>query len=516
MQSNEIVIGVSWRMHLRCNDISLGTSWKPTKQKNEYLRIRHWAYVFFILILAVVAAPFAHAADATADQVEVNGNLTVAPIGVSLQGYNNAGAGLSVGGLFISGYQVDASGVILNGTGVQNGDDASFYSLTTGGMAVGGGLSIGGNLFIQNQLSIGSWWDGSAAHGGVAVTFFDDHNANSSQIYFTGAAPQTVWSWSPSQGLVTLEPNGNLSLTDNLSGNTVTLVPGNFSFVLSHNSTILAAVPFSSINAASTVFASDGTITLGGGNIVLDGASSAPTVNLGNYSLGLNNSGSAWMLSSASSGKTIVLNTADAELIFSNGFSLGGDNTQAWIGLSNLGLAFGSNTSAGAARAVAMGGQANASGVGALALSSGTASGNGSLALGNGSLASGSSSAAMAGGQATGNASLALGVGTVTQTWGAIATGHNNAPVSGNATAWSSEDAAFVVGSGANSAAPANAMVIYNNGNITMSGNTTLTDASHQLQVNGASTFNGTVTFGGNVALPQPLGDVPMGPFGNH
>jgi len=165
---------------------------------------------------------------------------------------------------------------------------------------------------------------------------------------------------------------------------------------------------------------------------------------------------------------------------------------------------------------MAIGGTANASGLNSLALAGGVASGNGAFSAGSGSVAGGDNSLALAGGQASGLGTVALGAGTVAQTWGATVVGHYNLPASGNATAWSAADPAFVVGGGANSTAPANALVISNNGTTTLNGNTTLTDANHQVQVNGASTFNGTVTFGGNLTLPQPLGDIPMGPFGAH
>ncbi len=460
--------------------------------------------------LALMVWPLAQAQDIAADEHEVSGNLTVSPSGVLLQSYHNAatgysaGAGLSAGGLFLDGYQVGANGTIINGTGVLDGDDAFFNALTAGGITLGGGLNVGGTLHVQNSLRLGTWWNGSAEHAGLTMNFVDDGDANSGQVYFTSAAPQTTWSWEPNQGLVTLDANGNFSLTDNSSGNTVTMVPGNFSFVLSHNGTVVATVPVGSIPMASTIFASDGTATLGGGNIVIEGAGSSPSVTLGNYSLGTNSGGGALVLSASGSSQYIALDAISQMISFSNGFSIGGNSTQARLGLGNLGLAVGANSAANAMGAVALGGSANASGANAIALAGGAASGNSALAVGNGSLASGDNAVALGGGQASGNGAVALGVGSVAQAARATVLGHYNQPVS----------AAFVVGSGANSTAAANALVISNDGTTTLSGNATLTDASHQLQVNGASTFNGTTTFGGNVSLPQPLGDIPMGPFG--
>ena len=483
---------------------------------------RFFGIGFLVLALVGAVAPQVHAQDVTADEYEVNGTLTVSPSGALLQGYSNAtsgysaNAGLVVGGLLVNGAQVGTNGTILNGVGVREGDNAVFSNLTTGNIVLGGGLGIGGTLYIQNSLQLGAWSDGSVVHSGLALGFVDDGNAHSGQVYLTSAAPQTTWSWAPFHGLATLDPNGNFSLTDNVSGNTVTMVPGNFSFVLSHNGSVVATVPVGNIPAANTIFASDGTVSVGGGNIVVEGAGSSPGVILGNYTVGTNPGGSALVLSAAGSNGTVSLDAGSQAVVFSSGFWLGGGSSLTKLGLGNLGLALGGSAAASAPGAMAIGGTANASGLNSLALAGGVASGNGAFSAGSGSVAGGDNSLALAGGQASGLGTVALGAGTVAQTWGATVVGHYNLPASGNATAWSAADPAFVVGGGANSTAPANALVISNNGTTTLNGNTTLTDANHQVQVNGASTFNGTVTFGGNLTLPQPLGDIPMGPFGAH
>ncbi len=484
-------------------------------------RERAWGKYLLTTMLIVAGSAVARGQNTTVDSLEVEGNLTVTSPGVSLAGYYDSatgytvGAGLSVGGLNIGGSWVDAAGNIL-GNWVDNGGNATLDNLTAGGLVSGGGLSTGGTLHVQSTLNLGTWWNGSATHSGLTFNFADDGNAQSGQVYFTSASPQTAWVWAPSQGLAILDAHGNLSLTDNLTGNTVTMIPGNFSLVLSHNSTVLATVPVGSINATSSIFANDGTVTLGSGNIVLNGAGAPPTMGLGNFGVGTNSGGSALTFSAAGSGNTISLDAGSQAVTFSNGFSLGGNSTLTQVGFSGLGLAMGGNTTANAAGAVAMGGAANATGADSLALANGTSSGDGALAVGTGSLAAGNNSVALAGGQATGNGTVAIGVGTVAQPWGATVVGHYNQGTGGNATTWAPSDAAFVVGAGANSTAPANVLIISNNGTTTLTGNTTVTDASHQLQVNGASNFNGTVTFGGKVSLPEPLGDIPMGPFGNH
>jgi len=473
-----------------------------------------------MLVIAVTGS-VARAQNATVDSLEVEGNLTVTSPGISLSGYSDSAtgystaAGLSVGGLNIGGAWVDAAGNIL-GNGVNNGDNAALDNLTAGGLASGGGLSTNGTLQVQSTLNLGTWWDGSAEHTGLTVNFTDDNNAQSGQVYFTSAAPQATWVWAPSQGLAVLDTHGNLSLTDNISGNTVTMIPGNFSLVLSHNSTVLATVPVGNIDAVSTIFADDGTATLGGGNIVLNGAGATPTLGLGDFAVGTNSSGSAWVFSAAGSGNTINLDAGSQAVTFSNGFSLGGNGSMAQVGFNGLGLALGGNTAASAAGAVALGGTANATGADSLAMANGTSSGGGALAAGSGSVAGGNSSVALAGGEANGGGAVAIGVGTVAQAWGVTVVGHYNQSTGGNSTAWSSSDPAFVVGGGANSTTPANVLLISNNGTTTLGGNTTVTDSSHQLQVNGASNFSGSVTFGGKVSLPGPLGDIPMGPFGNH
>ncbi|HTB64102.1 MAG TPA: hypothetical protein VK737_11010 [Opitutales bacterium] len=458
----------------------------------------------------------ARADDTAADQYEVTGNLVVNVSGVHLDGYANAtsgysmGAGLAVGGLVIAGYQLDASGNIINATGVNNGDDATFSNLTAGGLTLGNNLNIAGNLFIQNSINLGSWWDGYTTHSGVSFSFTDDDNETSSQVSFTGMAPQMNWLWTPTNGTVALDANGNLTLTDSTSGNSVALIPGNASVVLSRDATVVATIPLAELNPTSTVFGSNSTLILGNGSIVLNGASSNPSIQLGNYSLSLNNGGNALLLSENGSSNAVVLDTAGQAVEFGNGFSLGGNGSQTQIGVGNMGFAVGGNASANAPGAVALMGNANASGAGALAVSGGLGGGNDAIAMGSGSAAWGLDSVALAGGNATGGNALAIGLGITAPTWGTVVVGHYNQPISGSAAP------AFVVGSGANSTATANALVIYNSGNMILSGNATMTDANHQLQVNGATTISGTANFNGNVWLGQVQGDVPMGPFGAH
>jgi hypothetical protein len=472
--------------------------------------------------LLVVGVSLARADDTTADQYEVTGNLAVNASGARLDGYANAtsgysmGAGLSVGGLVIAGYQLDAAGNIINAAGVRNGDDATFASLTAGGLTVGGNLNISGNLFIQNSISLGSWWDGYATHSGVSLAFLDDDNQASSQVSFTGLAPQMNWRWAPANGTVALDAQGNLTLADSTSGNSVALIPGNASVVLSHGATVVATLPLASLQPASTIFGSNSVLTLGNGSIALDGASSHPSMQLGNYSLALNDAGNALLLTENGSGNAVALDAAGQAVELGNGFSLGGNGSQTQIGLGNTGLAVGSNAAATAPGAVALAGNANASGMGALAMAGGLSAGSQAIALGSGSVAYGSDSVALAGGNATGSNAFALGLGVASPTWGTVVVGHYNQPISGSAATPTSAAPALVVGSGANSTAPANVLVIYNSGNMILSGNATLTDANHQLQVNGATTINGPANFSGNVWLGQAQGDVPMGPFGGH
>lgn len=177
--------------------------------------------------------------------------------------------------------------------------------------------------------------------------------------------------------------------------------------------------------------------------------------------------------------------------------------------VGDYGFSVGNLAVATGMRSAAFGGAANATGLESIALADGVTSGNSSVAMAYGnatgdfSVALGNSTAAGVsslafGVQSLANAtgSIALGANVTADAWSSVTVGHYNANITGNATDWAAGDPAFVVGIGENDTTRTNGLVVLNNGNITMGGNSTST------------------TINGNITISHPQGDIPMGQFG--
>jgi hypothetical protein len=159
--------------------------------------------------------------------------------------------------------------------------------------------------------------------------------------------------------------------------------------------------------------------------------------------------------------------------------------------------------------------------------------GNYSIALNNAEAVNDYSFALGSGASANANYAIACGSGTGSSTWATVAIGHEGSlqySYSGNTTAWQATDPAFFVAANLTNYGLSwfgLAMVIQNNGNVTMNGAMTITNPDFvsatsttqptALQINGAALVKGQTALTGNVALSQTVGaegDVPMGSYG--
>jgi len=127
-------------------------------------------------------------------------------------------------------------------------------------------------------------------------------------------------------------------------------------------------------------------------------------------------------------------------------------------------LALGNLTTAGSAGATSLGFATKADGYNSTAL------GYSTTALGDASLSSGISTSA------EGNASFTAGVNTRATTYGSFVIGQNNETVVGKPDLWDYSDPLFVAGNGPDQDLPHNALVLYKDGNMWISG--TLSEAS--------------------------------------
>ena len=373
--------------------------------------------------------------------------------------------------------------------------DLSNY-VNTGGVStlntvtIAGAATVGGDVFAGN-LSIPA-----ANFGGIA--FQDGNDQVSGGVFFA------LLGFAQGNGQLSFGANGVMFLTDNASGNSLSIRPADFTISLNGRSSGMVSL-----------FGENATVTnYGSTNMSLDFSDTAhPFVQLytsaGSSKLTGNSSAATFNFAQAGGGGLTISPTGQT-ISFSNGFVLNGNSTSAPFG--GLGVALGNDADAGG------------SGV-----AIGYASANGSLAiaLGDNSIAVASGSVALIGGNVTGTNAMALGAnsiataagsaafgpGTLAQTWGTVVVGHNNQVVTGNATVWAADEPALIVGIGANSTTDgrASALVIFNNGHASITGPASLIDPSKTLQVNGSAILNGQATFSGNMVLTQPRGDISSG-----
>ena len=146
-------------------------------------------------------------------------------------------------------------------------------------------------------------------------------------------------------------------------------------------------------------------------------------------------------------------------VIGSNSIAMGQNTTAS--GLASTAL--GHSTTASAGFSTALGYLSEATASSATAMGSGTlASGSGSTALGSGTIASG-------------DYSTATGVWSTAAAFASVTIGMYNV-VTGSQTSWQPAEPLFVAGNGPNAGARSNALTLFKNGNMTISG--TLTQSS--------------------------------------
>lgn len=156
-------------------------------------------------------------------------------------------------------------------------------------------------------------------------------------------------------------------------------------------------------------------------------------------------------------------------------------------------VGFNNTTSVSATQAIVLGASSSATGLGSVAIGrscttggsyatttgfTNTASGDTSTAIGSTNLASGTTATATGfTTTASGNFATSMGTRTTAQAYASLVIGQFNT-LSGTTTAWVATDPVLVVGNGASVAAPANALTLLKNGNMTIAG--TLTQASDE------------------------------------
>ena len=177
--------------------------------------------------------------------------------------------------------------------------------------------------------------------------------------------------------------------------------------------------------------------------------------------------------------------TDDSRMFFDkskSAFRAGSVNSTQWD-VTNIGehsTAFGYGTTASASGSIAMGSGTTASGDYSIAMGSGiTASGHYSIAMGSGTRASGGRSTAMGyGTTASGDFSTAMGVNTTAKDYGSVVIGQYNSAGSsvstgGSATAFDTDNTAFVIGKGSAAGSRSDAFSVLFNGNTTAAGTIT-------------------------------------------
>ncbi len=374
--------------------------------------------------------------------------------------------------------------------------------ITSGGNATLGNVTVSGATSAEGDIWVSDLYGMATGIGGTS--FLDNNDQTSGTIYFGGL------NFSQGGAQLSVGSNGILTITDNATGNRLAIRPSDFTLsVLGSNHTGVISL----LGGGAVV------TSYSGGNLTLDFASEArPFVQLfgseGSVQLAGNASAATLEITQAGGGGVSVSPTGQA-ISFSSGLVVSGNTATAPFGNAS----------------VALGGSAGAPGPGAVAVGAASANGNLAIALGDNSTTTANGAVALAGGEATAGQALAMGMnssasatgataigpGTAAQSWGAVVVGHNNLGVGGNSTGWAAGDPAFVVGVGADgtSGGQANAMVIYNNGNVNLGGPANLTNSGKTLQVNGPAIMNGQATFSGGVILAHPQGDISAGIYSN-
>lgn len=432
----------------------------------------------FLLVAPLMRAQDATYPGVTGGSVTVGGNLNTDGLSFT---YTPTGGTAVSGGLFVP----DLTNVITSGG-----------NATLGNVTVSGAASVQGDVWVEDLYG--------PATGFMGTIFQDNNDQTGGTIYVGGL------NFIHGNGELSVGSNGVLTVTDNGTGNRLVIRPSDFTLnVLGRNHSGVISL----LGGGAVV------TSYSGGNLTLDfGNAARPFVQLfgssGSVQLAGNASAATLELTQAGGGGVTVSPTGQA-ITFSSGLVLAGNLSAAPFGSSSVAL--GDSAEAPGSGAVAVG-AASANGNLAIALGDyGAASADGAVALGGGGATAVKALAIGANSAATANSATAIGPGASAQNWGAVVVGHNNLPISGNATAWAAGDPAFVVGVGANgnSTGQANALVIYNNGTLSLGGPANLSNSGKLLQVNGPAVLNGQATFSGNVILAHPQGDISPGIYSN-
>ncbi len=240
-------------------------------------------------------------------------------------------------------------------------------------------------------------------------------------------------------------------------------------------------------------------LTIASGNYSFAFGLGTHSMALGSMAMGANNTADGFFsvalgANNRSSGNGAVALGLGSIASGDNSFAMG-DNTTA-SGYASI--AMGEHSLASKNYSFAVGFQASATGENAIALGHiTTASGDFSLAAGAGSEAAGKQSVAF-GGYAKADLSMALGYGTVANSYASLVLGRYNYDQTGNTDEqvspvnWVYTDPILVVGNGTSNEDRNNALILYKNGDLTISGN--ITEASDLRLKTELSPLNGTLS----------------------
>lgn len=243
---------------------------------------------------------------------------------------------------------------------------------------------------------------------------------------------------------------------------TVTVNPAGFTVPVSGSGTRMMWLPEKSAFRSGTVTGTDW---------------NADSIGLYSFAVGYNTRAKG--IGSVAFGNTTIASGSGsfATGFFSNAINSGSIAMgQGAYAAGSYSIAAGNNASALGVYTIALGNTVNATGDQTIAIGNNSdAVGVGSTAIGNNVTAGGTYSVSMGNStSANGDNSTAFGVATKANSYGSFAIGRYNDSIAGSSrTAWVSTDPLFYVGNGTN-LVPANALVIYKNGNTDISGYTQL------------------------------------------
>ncbi len=423
-----------------------------------------------------------------------------------------AGADITI----TAGYSDDASG---GSTIIQGGQSASsayggLVTLAGGNGTTGGDVTInpgsGSNIGVVGVAKSG--WGGNILLGnyGWSTTInervvlgtgsnsleFRDGSANILSGFGTSGQPfiGRASALTGNQTFYSASGSGSIKLQPDNPGST------NYTLTLPATNGTLLTTGTAYTNGGNN-FSGDGTLGLTTNNtlsVITNGTARLTVLGDGNVGIGEPNpsaklhtaGGSVLSTGTFDGGNGITVTGSGTRMFFDTNkaaFRVGTVYGSEWddVNVGYNSTAVGASTTASGNDSIAMGSGTTASGWANIAMGSGTtASADSSTAMGSDTNASGSSSTAMGASTtasgwastamgittvASGSSSTAMGSTTTAQAYASLVIGRYNV-IAGTTGSWVATDPLFVLGNGASSGSPANALTVLKNGNTTING----------------------------------------------